>query len=99
MAVEKFKECLSKLGDHIFVSFDIDSIISADCPVSTRFWQHLVFVGLLFDTYHIQGVSAPANVGLTAQEAFDICFIAGKTPQASRCEHITRAQHGTNSIS
>jgi formiminoglutamase len=59
VAVEKFKECLSKLGDHIFVSFDIDSIISADCP----------------------GVSAPANVGLTAQEAFDICFIAGKTPQ------------------
>jgi hypothetical protein len=28
-----FKECLNNLGDHIFVSFDIDSITSADCPV------------------------------------------------------------------
>ena len=35
LAADKFKECLNKLGDHIFVSFDIDSISSADCPVST----------------------------------------------------------------
>jgi len=55
----KFKECLDKLGDHIFVSFDIDSISSSDCP----------------------GVSAPGSVGLTAQEAIDICFEAGKNPK------------------
>lgn len=47
------------IGDHIFVSFDIDSIQSSDCP----------------------GVSAPANIGLTTQEALNICFLAGKSPR------------------
>ena len=41
----------------IFVSFDIDSIISASCP----------------------GVSAPATVGLTTQQACDIAFTAGQS--------------------
>lgn len=41
----------------IFLSFDIDSIISASCP----------------------GVSAPATVGLTAQQACDIAFYAGQS--------------------
>ncbi|CAF1493261.1 unnamed protein product [Adineta ricciae] len=41
----------------IFVSFDIDSIISASCP----------------------GVSAPASVGLSAQQACDLAFIAGQS--------------------
>ncbi|UJR17898.1 hypothetical protein I4U23_004797 [Adineta vaga] len=41
----------------IFVSFDIDSIISASCP----------------------GVSAPASVGLSAQQACDIAFVAGQS--------------------
>lgn len=41
----------------IFVSFDVDSIISASCP----------------------GVSAPATVGLTAQQACDIAFSAGQS--------------------
>ncbi len=41
----------------IFISFDIDSIISASCP----------------------GVSAPATVGLTAQQACDIAFYAGQS--------------------
>lgn len=54
-----FQECLNNLGDHIFVSFDIDAIASSDCP----------------------GVSSPANVGLTAQEALDICFLAGHNPK------------------
>lgn len=39
-----------------FVSFDIDSITSSDCP----------------------GVSCPAIIGLSAQEALDICMEAGK---------------------
>ncbi|CAM4831505.1 unnamed protein product, partial [Rotaria magnacalcarata] len=43
----------------IFVSFDIDSIISSSCP----------------------GVSAPATVGLTAQQACDIAFYAGQSLQ------------------
>jgi formiminoglutamase len=53
-----FKEKLDGLGKHIFVSFDIDSISSADCP----------------------GVSAPAAIGLSAQDALDICFTAGQHP-------------------
>jgi formiminoglutamase len=43
----------------IFVSFDIDSIISSSCP----------------------GVSAPATVGLTAQQACDIAFYSGQSFQ------------------
>jgi len=46
---------LGQLGDAIFVSFDLDSVSSADAP----------------------GVSCPANIGLSAQEAVDICFTAG----------------------
>ena len=41
----------------IFLSFDIDSIISSSCP----------------------GVSAPATVGLSAQQACDICFYGGQS--------------------
>jgi formiminoglutamase len=47
------------IGENIFLSFDIDSIQSSDCP----------------------GVSAPGNIGLTAQEALNICFLAGKSPR------------------
>ena len=43
----------------IFLSFDIDSIISSSCP----------------------GVSAPATVGLSAQQACDICFYGGQCSQ------------------
>ena len=43
-------------GANIFVSFDIDSISSADCP----------------------GVSAPATYGLSANDACEISFLAGK---------------------
>ena len=43
----------------IFVSFDIDSIISSSCP----------------------GVSAPATVGLTSEQACEICFTAGQCRQ------------------
>ncbi|CAF1045752.1 unnamed protein product [Adineta steineri] len=43
----------------IFVSFDIDSIISSSCP----------------------GVSAPATVGLSAEQACDIAFYAGQSFQ------------------
>jgi len=57
-AVDYFKKVLNELGDHIFVSFDIDSICGADC----------------------QGVSAPAVIGLSAQDALDICFAAGQNP-------------------
>ena len=41
-----------------FISFDIDSIVGADCP----------------------GVSCPAVIGLSAQEALDIAFAAGQHP-------------------
>lgn len=46
-------------GSHIFVSFDIDAIASADCP----------------------GVSAPAVVGLSADDALAIAQIAGSDPR------------------
>jgi len=49
---------LDDLGHNIFVSFDIDSISSQDCP----------------------GVSCPANIGSTAQEAVDICYLSGICP-------------------
>ncbi|MES1907907.1 MAG: hypothetical protein MHM6MM_000937 [Cercozoa sp. M6MM] len=45
--------------DAVFVSFDIDSIRSADCP----------------------GVSCPAPVGLSADDAMRICFLAGRHPR------------------
>lgn len=47
------------IGEHIFISFDIDAIQSSDCP----------------------GVSAPGSIGLSAQEALNICFLAGKSPK------------------
>lgn len=47
------------IGDSIFVSFDVDSIQSSDCP----------------------GVSAPGSIGLTAQEALNICYLAGQSPR------------------
>jgi formiminoglutamase len=43
----------------IFISFDIDSIISSSCP----------------------GVSAPATIGLSSQQACDISFYAGQSFQ------------------
>eukprot|EP01117_Protostelium_nocturnum_P006558 TRINITY_DN2362_c0_g1_i3.p1 TRINITY_DN2362_c0_g1~~TRINITY_DN2362_c0_g1_i3.p1 ORF type:complete len:250 (-),score=82.94 TRINITY_DN2362_c0_g1_i3:25-774(-) len=52
---QEFSRVLDKLGDNIFVSFDIDSITGADCP----------------------GVSAVGTIGITAQDALDICFAAG----------------------
>ena len=53
----EFKMVLSSFSNSpTFVSFDIDSISSADCP----------------------GVSCPAAIGLTAQEALDICFVSGQ---------------------
>lgn len=47
------------IGEDIFVSFDVDSIQSSDCP----------------------GVSAPGTIGLTAQEALNICYLAGQSPR------------------
>ena len=38
---------------------------------------HPVSIG----THMPQGVSCPANVGLSAQEAVDMCFIAGQHPK------------------
>jgi len=56
--VKRFKKALENLeATEVFVSFDIDSIQSGDCP----------------------GVSCPALIGLTAQEALDICFESGKS--------------------
>ena len=58
-AINEFEKVLSRFSNSpTFVSFDIDSIASCDCP----------------------GVSCPAAIGLTAQEALDICFISGKNP-------------------
>eukprot|EP00753_Platysulcus_tardus_P009819 PLAT2327.2.p1 GENE.PLAT2327.2~~PLAT2327.2.p1 ORF type:complete len:201 (-),score=86.62 PLAT2327.2:77-679(-) len=54
-AGEALSAVLSELSDTVFLSFDIDSIRSADCP----------------------GVSCPATIGLTADDALDMCFRAG----------------------
>ena len=55
--VGEFQKVLSSFSSMpAFVSFDIDSITSADCP----------------------GVSCPAVIGLSAQEALDICMMSGK---------------------
>ena len=54
---EKFENVLKSFSPRSnFVSFDIDSIISSDCP----------------------GVSCPAVIGLSSQEALDICMVSGK---------------------
>ena len=56
-ATEEFTKVLASFTSKpSFVSFDIDSITSADCP----------------------GVSCPAVIGLSAQEALDICMLSGK---------------------
>jgi len=55
----QFQQVVANLGERVFVSFDIDSIRSSDCP----------------------GVSAPAAVGISAQDALDICFAAGSNPK------------------
>jgi formiminoglutamase len=58
---------MNDFGENVFLSFDIDSICSSYCPgVSCP--------GFIF--HNILGI-----VGLTAQEAFDICFEAGKNPK------------------
>eukprot|EP01130_Rhizamoeba_saxonica_P013443 TRINITY_DN573_c0_g1_i5.p1 TRINITY_DN573_c0_g1~~TRINITY_DN573_c0_g1_i5.p1 ORF type:complete len:255 (-),score=46.92 TRINITY_DN573_c0_g1_i5:117-881(-) len=51
-----FKRFLSTSGKNLFVSFDVDSISSRDCP----------------------GVSCPANVGFTSEEALVIAEASGK---------------------
>lgn len=50
-----FRDVLDASPGHVFVSFDIDSIRSSDCP----------------------GVSCPATVGLSADIACRLCFMAG----------------------
>lgn len=54
----RFARELDRLGANVFVSFDIDSIASRDCP----------------------GVSCPATVGLSAEEAVAMAFEAGRHP-------------------
>jgi len=56
----EFEKVLRSFSDRdVFVSFDIDSIQSSDCP----------------------GVSCPAVIGLSAQDALDVCFAAGRHPK------------------
>lgn len=56
-AVKEFEKVLNSFGQRdVFISFDIDSIQSSDCP----------------------GVSCPATIGLSSQDALDICFAAGR---------------------
>lgn len=52
---------MSESESKTFVSFDIDSIQSSDCP----------------------GVSCPATVGLTSEEALRMCFEAGSNPNVA----------------
>ena len=54
----QWSDLVAKLGKSAFISFDIDSIQSSDCP----------------------GVSAPANFGLTATQATQMCLLAGQAP-------------------
>eukprot|EP00761_Pharyngomonas_kirbyi_P000375 gb/GECH01000375.1/.p1 GENE.gb/GECH01000375.1/~~gb/GECH01000375.1/.p1 ORF type:complete len:306 (+),score=98.05 gb/GECH01000375.1/:1-918(+) len=54
--IEFEDQVLKKLGDNVFMSFDLDSVQCSDAP----------------------GVSAPATVGLKAEEALQMCFRAGK---------------------
>lgn len=54
----RFAQELDRLGANVFVSFDIDSIASRDCP----------------------GVSCPATVGLSAEDAVAMAFEAGRHP-------------------
>lgn len=60
------------MGDNVFVSFDIDSISAADAPVCFSFVKKFILS---------QGVSAVGTIGLTSQEALNICLIAGKHPK------------------
>jgi formiminoglutamase len=53
---EKLLNNLSANCDHIFLSFDLDSVSMEHAP----------------------GVSCPSPIGLSAQEALDICYLAGK---------------------
>lgn len=56
----QFSATLDSLqADHLFVSFDLDSVSGADAP----------------------GVSCPGTVGLTAAEALDMCYVAGRCPK------------------
>ncbi|KAJ3088759.1 hypothetical protein HK100_007947, partial [Physocladia obscura] len=57
-----FLDAIARLdGDRLFVSFDLDSVNSADAP----------------------GVSCPSPIGLSAQDALDICFESGKNPKVA----------------
>ena len=59
-AIKEFQTVLHKFESKpTFVSFDIDSIASSDCP----------------------GVSCPAVIGISAQEALDICMCSGINPE------------------
>jgi formiminoglutamase len=88
-AGELFASILDDLGQRceaIFVSFDIDSIKSSDCPVrhcsrsAARFlYTELLITQLCFTI--CQGVSAPGAVGLTSEDALEICFVSGKNPK------------------
>ena len=57
----RFQDVLDSSPGKVFVSFDIDSIRSSDCP----------------------GVSCPATIGLTADHALGLCYLAGKHPRVA----------------
>lgn len=57
----RFQDVLDSSPGKVFVSFDIDSIRSSDCP----------------------GVSCPATIGLTADHALRLCYLAGKHPRVA----------------
>lgn len=71
--------------DKIFVSFDLDSVQASDAPV--RCLIIIPILLLLFtycDCYQLQGVSAVGVVGISSQDALDICLEAGRNPKV-RC--------------
>jgi formiminoglutamase len=62
--IAEFRKLLQELSqncDHIFVSFDLDSVSGEHAP----------------------GVSCPSPIGISAQDALDICFIAGQCDKVS----------------
>lgn len=54
--LQQYHDCLDSSLNHVFVSFDIDSIIGDACP----------------------GVSCPATIGLSSQDALGICYASGR---------------------
>jgi formimidoylglutamase len=55
-SIATFTQILSNISLPLYLSFDIDSIRSADAP----------------------GCSAPSPIGFSAEDAFEMCFLAGK---------------------